>query len=288
MMKLKILYIDDNVDDQVILGKALEKTGFSFELESQGNGVDGMRSLSSKKFDLAFVDFRLPDSTGLQILEGIRKENIETPVIFVTGQGDERTAIEAFKGGALDYMVKSEINAQRLTSTIREYIFKAHLPKGIPSEFSSSLSKVFKDHDMILVKHGGKAELYPPLGFTLDDSLKNLEKLVDANILTKKPIRIILTCPKCPSYEYETVMKCTECGDSSLQRGESPLQFEHGQSVYHWFKCSNGHTQSTPLVSYRCSRCGVEFDIISGRMNTIYSYALTSSGLDVLKFGSTA
>ena len=288
MMKLRILHIEDNVDDQVVLRRALEKTGFSFELEIQGNGVDGMRSLSSKEYDLILVDFRLPDSTGLQILDGLRRENIKTPVIFVTGQGDVRIAREALKGGALDYILKSEINAQRLTSVIREYVYKIHIPEGVPPEFTSSLSTIFKANFVILVKLGGKAELYPSPGFTFDDSLKNLEKLVEANILAKKPIRSIVTCPQCTSYEYETIIKCKECGDGLFQRGESPMQFQRSQGVYQWFKCSNGHISSQPAVSYKCSRCGAEFDLVNGKMATLYSYSLTSSGLDALNFGSTS
>lgn len=287
-MKLRILYIEDNVDDQVILRKALEKTGFSFELESQGNGLDGMRSLSTNSYELVLVDFSLPDSTGLQILDEMQKKNIKTPVIFVTGQGDVRTAREALKGGALDYILKSEINAQRLTSVIRDYIYKIQIPEGVPPEFSSSLSKIFKDNFVILVKLGSKAELYPLLGFTFDDSKRYLEILVEANILAKKPIRTIVTCPQCTSYECETIIKCKECGDCLFQRGESSMQFQRNQSVYQWFKCSNGHISSQPEVSYKCNRCGAEFGIVNGKIDTLYSYSLTNSGLDALNFGSTS
>ena len=133
-MNLKILYIEDNVDDQAILRRYLEKTGLDFELEYQMNGREGLRSCASGKCDLIFLDYRLPDMTGLQVLEEMKKENVKTPVIFVTGQGNEKTAVEALKRGALDYIVKSEINPRKdIGDCVREHVFKIRMPEDFPT-----------------------------------------------------------------------------------------------------------------------------------------------------------
>jgi CheY-like chemotaxis protein len=281
-MNLKILYIEDNPDDQAILRRFLEKTGLNFELEYQMNGRDGLRSCASNKHNLIFLDYRLPDMTGLQVLEEIKKENLKTPVIFVTGQGNEKTAVEALKRGALDYIVKSEINPTKILETVREHVFKIRMPEDFPIDFSTYLSTLFKEHKEIIVKQSNHLQLSPQFDYPFDYSVDNLKKLSDANILTKKVVQTVIACPACQSYQYETLMKCSKCGDINLVRGESEVIFERNKSLYQWFKCGNGHTSNTPSLTYKCTRCGDEFTLLNAKIDYLYSYAPTNDGLDLL------
>jgi CheY-like chemotaxis protein/transposase-like protein len=281
-MKLKILYIEDNFDDQAILQKYLEKIGLDFELENQTNGHEGLKSCAFRKFDLIFLDYRLPDMTGLQVLEEMKKENIKTPVIFVTGQGNEKTAVEALKRGALDYIVKSEINPRKILESIREHVFKVRMPENFPIDFCTYLFNLFKDHKDILVKQANDLQLSPQLAYPFDYSVDNLKKLSEANVLTKKVVQTVLACPACQSYQYETLMKCSKCGDLNLVRGESEVIFERNKSLYQWFRCSNGHTSNSPSLTYKCTRCGNEFTLLNAKIDYLYSYAPTSEGLDLL------
>ncbi|OGD56550.1 hypothetical protein A3K78_05120 [Candidatus Bathyarchaeota archaeon RBG_13_52_12] len=276
------MYIEDNVDDQAILRRYLEKTGLDFELECQMNGRDGLRSCASGKCDLIFLDYRLPDMTGLQVLEEMRKENVKTPVIFVTGQGNEKTAVEALKRGALDYIVKSEITPGKILETVREHVFKIRMPEDFPIEFSAHLSNLFKDHREIVVKQSNDLQLSPQFKYPFDYALDNLKKLAEANVLSKRILQTVMACPACQSYQYETLMKCTKCGDIHLVRGESEVEFERNKSLYHWFRCSNGHTSNYPSLTYKCSRCGNEFNLLNARIDYLYSYAPTKEGLDLL------
>jgi CheY-like chemotaxis protein/DNA-directed RNA polymerase subunit RPC12/RpoP len=281
-MNLKILYIEDNVDDQAILRRYLEKTGLDFELEYQMNGREGLRSCASGKCDLIFLDYRLPDMTGLQVLEEMKKENVKTPVIFVTGQGNEKTAVEALKRGALDYIVKSEINPGKILEAVREHVFKIRMPDDFPIEFSGYLSNIFKDHKEVVVKQSNDLQLSPQFTYPFDYSVNNLKKLSDANVLTKKIVKTVIACPVCSSYQYETLMKCSKCGGIHLVRGESEVEFERNKSLYQWFRCSNGHTSNSPSLTYICSKCGVEFNLLNAKIEYLYSYAPTSEGLDLL------
>ena len=52
------------------------------------------------------LDYRMPDMTGLDILDGLEKAGITLPVIFISGQAEVATAIHAFKGGSLDFLEK--------------------------------------------------------------------------------------------------------------------------------------------------------------------------------------
>jgi CheY-like chemotaxis protein len=285
-MKLKILYIEDNLDDQAILRRFLEKTGIDFELENQMNGREGLRRCASTKYDLILLDYRLPDMTGLQVLEEMKKENVKTPVIFVTGQGNEKTAVEALKRGALDYIVKSEINPGKILDSIREHVFKIRIPEDFPIEFSAYLSNLFKNHEEIVVKQSNDLQLSPQFTYPFDYSVNNLKKLSEANVLTKKILQTVMACPACQSYQYETLMKCSKCGDIHLVRGESEVIFERSKSLYHWFKCGNGHTSNSPSLIYKCSRCGVEFNLLNAKIDYLYSYAPTSEGLELLNLST--
>jgi CheY-like chemotaxis protein len=281
-MKLKILYIEDNVDDQAILERYLKKTGLDFELKYQMNGHEGLKSCTSNNYDLIFLDYRLPDMTGLQVLEEMKKENIKTPIIFITGQGNEKTAVEALKRGALDYIVKSEINPEKILECIREHVFKIRMPENFPIDFSIYLSNLFKDYTEIAVKQTNDLQLSPNFTYPFDYSINNLKRLSEANVLTRKIVQTVIACPTCHSYQYETLMKCSKCGDIHLVRGESEVEFERNKSVYQWFKCSNGHTSNSPSFTYKCRKCGIEFNLLSAKIDYLYSYAPTSEGLDIL------
>jgi DNA-binding response OmpR family regulator len=281
-MKIKILYIEDNVNDQAILLRYLEKTGLDFELENQTKGREGLKSSVSTKYDLIFLDYKLPDMTGLQVLEEMKKENVKTPVIFVTGQGNEKIAVEALKRGALDYIVKSEINPEKILGSVREHVFKIRIPVDFPAEFSAYLCKLFKDNKEIVVKQKNFLLLSPQTMHPIDYTVKNLEKLTEANVLTKKVVQTAIACPTCQSHQYETQMRCSKCGDVHLMRGESEVEFERNKSVYQWFKCSNGHTSNAPTITYKCTKCGTEFSLMNAKIEYLHSYSPTSKGLDLL------
>ena len=151
-----------------------------------------------------------------------------------------------------------------------------------PLEFSAYLSNLFKDHKEIVVKQANDLQLSPQFTYPFDYAVNNLKKLSEANVLTKKIVQTVMACPACQSYQYETLMKCSKCGDIHLVRGESEVEFERNKSVYQWFRCSNGHTSNSPSLTYKCSRCGNEFNLLNAKIDYLYSYAPTSEGLDLL------
>lgn len=67
---------------------------------------EGLRALRSDDFDLVISDLRLPDSTGLDVIRGVKELDPETPAILMTSYSSVESAIEALRLGAVDYMIK--------------------------------------------------------------------------------------------------------------------------------------------------------------------------------------
>ncbi len=118
--QLNILYVEDNKNDQAILRRILsEKLEVNFDLTIMETGETGLRELSCRSFDLVILDYRLPKMTGLEFLDRMAELDPSPPVIFLTGKGDEKVAVEAMKRGSRDYIVKDEIS-DRLVKSIKE------------------------------------------------------------------------------------------------------------------------------------------------------------------------
>jgi two-component system sensor histidine kinase/response regulator len=83
---------------------SLKPEGMTFDIAE--NGKAGLEMLHQKAYDVIMVDYRMPGMTGLEVLEAMMQQEDIPPVIMVTGGGSEKTAVEAMKLGASDYIVK--------------------------------------------------------------------------------------------------------------------------------------------------------------------------------------
>ncbi len=116
-----ILVIDDDKDICLTLSKFLTKNNYPTEVAHKGE--DGLRTLRNNHFDLVLCDYRLPDYTGVELLQKIKVLSPSVAVIIITGYSDVRTAVETFKYGANDYVTKP-LFPDELLVTIRETLEK--------------------------------------------------------------------------------------------------------------------------------------------------------------------
>jgi len=122
-LKLRILYVEDEPNDQLIMKHALDKNlHIEFDLTTVSTGKEGLNEVEKKKFDLLLLDYMLPGMTGIELLTELQKRKVHTPIIFVTSKGSEKIAVEAIKLGVIDYIVKDEIGTSRLIDSITEII----------------------------------------------------------------------------------------------------------------------------------------------------------------------
>jgi two-component system, OmpR family, phosphate regulon sensor histidine kinase PhoR len=100
----KILIVDDEADIALILKLQLEDAGF---LTTRArDGLDALEIVAREKFALILLDIKMPFMDGMQVLERLRRDYPETPVIMMTAHGSEHIAVEAMKQGASDYVSK--------------------------------------------------------------------------------------------------------------------------------------------------------------------------------------
>ncbi|MFQ5706751.1 MAG: sigma-54-dependent transcriptional regulator [bacterium] len=111
----RILVADDEVAITEGLSAMLELEGY--QTATTNDGAEALKALQNDAFNLVLVDLMIPGLTGLQLLEELKKQQILTEVIIITGQGTISTAVEAMKAGAYDYLTKPVI-PDRLRSII--------------------------------------------------------------------------------------------------------------------------------------------------------------------------
>lgn len=85
--------------------------------------------LEKGRFDLIFLDYLLPDGTGLEFLEAINSQGVETPVVVITGQGDELIASRIIQAGAYDYLPKAKVSGKALLRIISNALEKAGMKR---------------------------------------------------------------------------------------------------------------------------------------------------------------
>ncbi|WP_447977145.1 sigma-54-dependent transcriptional regulator [Candidatus Nitrospira bockiana] len=102
-MKKRVLLIDDEVSIRTSIKMVLEPT---YEVVSAGDGEEGIRMFRSHEPDLVLLDIMLPGMDGLGVLKTIRDHDARLPVVMLTATKTVKTAVDAMKMGAADYITK--------------------------------------------------------------------------------------------------------------------------------------------------------------------------------------
>lgn len=117
--KLRILVVDDDDVDRMAVRRSLKASGIDAEVTEAGDATAALDFVHASRYDCALFDFRMPGSDGLELLRRMRADGISTPVIMLTGFGDEQTAVELMKAGASDYLPKNTLTPERLAQSLR-------------------------------------------------------------------------------------------------------------------------------------------------------------------------
>lgn len=116
---LKILLVDDDAVDRLAVGRALRKISLSVQLTEAADAETALQLLQTAAFDCVLLDYQLPGQDGLALLQSIRRQGLDQPLIMLTGQGDEQIAVSLMKAGAADYLTKHELTPESLQRSLQ-------------------------------------------------------------------------------------------------------------------------------------------------------------------------
>lgn len=100
----KVLVVDDDMLGREYLSETLLRNGY--EVVSASDGQQALARVSKEGYDLVFLDMKMPEMGGMEVLEKIKTLSPETVVVLMTAYGTIETAVEAMKKGAYDYIIK--------------------------------------------------------------------------------------------------------------------------------------------------------------------------------------
>ena len=120
----QILIIDDERSIRKTLKEILSFEGY--EVEEARDGEEGIHMAMKKPFDAILCDVNMPKADGLEVLNKLKEQLPDIPVIMISGYGTIETAVEAVKKGAFDFIAKPP-DLNRLLITIRNAIDKNSL-----------------------------------------------------------------------------------------------------------------------------------------------------------------
>ena len=123
----RVLIVEDSPLDQELYRRNL--SGFAIEFASTGE--DGLGRLAAEPFELVVLDHDLPGIDGGEVLNAIRDTlRLDTPVVIVTGSGNEEIAADLLRRGASDYITKNALNSPRIAAAITAALERHRLARA--------------------------------------------------------------------------------------------------------------------------------------------------------------
>ncbi len=104
MKDFEILFVDDDSAIRALVEAYLSREGYKIFLAE--NGIEALKLLKKKNFDIVFTDFKMPEIDGLELLSRIKEYRPEIEVIIATGHGTMAAAVKAMKIGSYDFLQK--------------------------------------------------------------------------------------------------------------------------------------------------------------------------------------
>ncbi|MCI0641219.1 MAG: sigma-54 dependent transcriptional regulator [Gemmataceae bacterium] len=101
----------------------------NIEVLTAGTAEEGIRLWEERRPDVVVLDIQLPDRTGLDVFQEMKRRDFKTPVLFITAQGTTDTALEAMKQGAYDYLIKP-VDLDRLNQLLSRAFEAARLMRA--------------------------------------------------------------------------------------------------------------------------------------------------------------
>ncbi len=233
----KILIVDD--EPRLCNSLKILLSTQSYKVKICNSGGEALTYLINDEFDLVLLDIFMEDMNGFQVIERLKNQNIDTPVIIMTGNTSAELTVKAFRMGAIDYL-KKPFETDDLFSTIQNFLTQRLLKK---------------ENQLMLKKLIESEKKYRTLFDSSADSISiidlNMNKFIDCNNMAVKlhdtgdREHFIGKRPDQLSPEFQPN------GKSSRKLSAQYIQetLKEGRKVFEWTHCKNDGTPFPVIVT---------------------------------------
>ncbi|MBX2906915.1 MAG: response regulator [Taibaiella sp.] len=148
----RILIIDDDEDDFFITSEYIRSIpSNTFTIDWVGTYKAGLEKLAADQYDLYFVDYRLGAKSGVDFLIEAQNMGAEAPIVLLTGQGNHAVDIAAMESGAVDYLIKGELNVEKTERCIRYALGRSETLKALKRSEAKFRGIFEKSKDIVFI-----------------------------------------------------------------------------------------------------------------------------------------
>ena len=206
---IKVLLVEDDEDDYILFKEILNEIKInSYSLTWASTYDQALEFIGKNEHDIYFFDYLLGARTGLDLIKECVNAGTNSPIIILTGLGNQETDLKAMKLGAADYLVKDEIDVKKLERSIRYCIEQNQMLKKLKTSETKFRSIFENSHDVIYLsnKNGNILDINKSaerlFGYTREEMLDmNTEVLFENEKDRQKFVHEIHQSGNCASFE---------------------------------------------------------------------------------------
>jgi CheY-like chemotaxis protein len=226
--KVRILIVDDDEKALKTLSDILRKKGFY--TETAKTGKEALTKAEERFFNVALIDIKLPDMTGIELLQTLTGKHLPTMTIMMTAYATLQNAVTAINLGASAYIMKP-IDQETLDRTIKEclqkqeiFTFRSEIPASLRRPEIRSMLHAIKEEKITEFKplfSYEKGMFYPEVEqiflhpSTYYSLLEELEKY---GIVKKEFFDTYAVCPSCDSHKISLKLRCPSCESADIDK----------------------------------------------------------------------
>jgi PAS domain S-box-containing protein len=178
---LRILIVEDDEDDFLIINDYLSKLrNWTCDVKWIYRYEEAAEELVRNNYTLCFSDYRLGAKNGIDLIRDIQARGCQTPVILLTGRGNYEIDIEATKAGAFDYLIKADLDLDKLERTIRYTMERINNMQRLRDSERKYRSIFEKSKDVVFL-----ADSHTII-FNINDAVADVLEINEAECIGKK------------------------------------------------------------------------------------------------------
>ncbi|HLE75605.1 MAG TPA: response regulator [Candidatus Bathyarchaeia archaeon] len=275
--RARVLIIDDDENTLETLSDILQEKGY--QTETAKNGKDAIAKAEKRFFNVALIDIKLPDMTGVEVLQVFGKMSPYTMNVMITGHATLQNAIESVNIGANAYIMKP-IDHETLDKILEECLKKQQLlifPNEVPAYLRKpeirTILQAIRDKRIAEFKptmSDEKGVFYPEIEKLIPDPSEYyqvFEILEKYGILKREFYDTTLECPSCDSNKISVKIYCPSCRSTNISKQTG---------IY--FKCYVcGKETSKPEHKYICRDCEASHTEDQLKIREIFTFVVSSA-----------